>query len=306
MRIVDAATVARSLPYPQLIAALREGLAGPIAAPRRVAFDIDGRANVLVMPAWTDRYLGIKTVNVFPGNTALGKPALNSSYQLSDGATGEALALIDGDALTGRRTAAVAALGASFLASPEADHLLLVGSGHVAREMPAAFAAVRPIRRVSVWSRNDDHAGELARSLADQGFATRVCRDLAADVAGAPIIVCATLATEPLIAGNSLRADAHLCLVGGFRPTMREADSEAITRAFVVADTGDGVLAEAGDLLIPMTEGLIGREHVRADLPELCRGDRTVPPGLDQPTIFKSVGHAAQDLIAASLIARMQ
>ena len=98
-----------------------------------------------------------------------------------------------------------------------------------------------------------------------------------------------------------LGAAAHLCLIGGFRPHMREADSEAITRCYLAADTRRGVLAEAGDLLIPIAEGLVTADHVRADLFELCRGDVQLPPPGDAPTAFKSVGHAAQDLAAARL-----
>lgn len=301
MRLVDAGEVADRLPYARLIPALRDGLAKPINVPQRVPFDLDYKTRVLAMPAWNDSHLGIKIVNVFPRNGEIGKPVIASTYLLSDGRTGETLALIDGDALTRRRTAAVAALAASFLAPAHADHLLLMGSGHAASEMPAAFAAVRPIRRVSIWSRTQSNATALAHAVSDQGFAVSVCRDVAAAAATASIIVCATFATEPLVAGEWLRPDAHLCLVGGFRPNMREADSDAIARSFVVADTRGGVLAEAGDLLVPLDEGRIEASHVRADLGELCRGERTVPLDLERPTIFKSVGHAAQDLIAASL-----
>ena len=301
MRVVDAGAVADRLPYDRLIPALRAGLARPVEAPPRVPFDIDDQARVLVMPAWNERYLGIKSVNVFPRNAALGRPAIASTYLLSDGRTGEALALIDGDALTKRRTAAVAALAASFLAPADADHLLLVGSGHVAGELPAALAAVRSIRTVSIWSRTREKATVLAHTLCDQGIDASVCDDLGVAARTAPIIMCATFATAPLIAGDWLRADAHLSLIGGFRPFMREADSDAIARGYVVADTRDGVLAEAGDLVVPIGEGRIDASHVRADLGELCRGDRVVPLGPERPTIFKSVGHAAQDLVAASL-----
>lgn len=301
MRVLEAIHVAERLPYARLIEALRSGLAQRANVPQRVSFRIDDAASVLVMPAWNDRYLGIKSVNVFPRNAGLGKPAIASTYLLSDGRTGETLALIDGDALTRRRTAAVAALAASFLAPTDAAWMLLVGSGHAASEMPAAFAEVLPIKRVSVASRTAANAASLADELAARGFDASVCSDLAADASTAPVIVCATFATQPLISGRWLRPDAHLSLIGGFRPTMREADSAAIANGYVVADSRAGVLAEAGDLLIPIGEGLIDASHVRADLGELCRGEHCVADKRDRPTIFKSVGHASQDLIAASL-----
>ncbi len=301
MKILDADTVAARLPYASLVPALRSALARATTAPTRVHFDLGNQASVLAMPAWNDRYLGMKCVNVFPRNTDVGKPTISSCYLLSDRASGEMLALIDGETLTTRRTAAIAALAGSFLAPPEADHILLVGSGQVARELPAAFASVRPIRRVSVWSRNRSSAVALAARLCTQGFEAAACDDLAAAVATVPIIACATFASDPLIAGAWLGRHTHVSLIGGFRPTMREADTDAVARSYVVADTRAGVLAEAGDLLTPIAEGRIDASHVQAELAELCRGDLVVPASLDVPTMFKSVGHAAQDLAAAAL-----
>lgn len=301
MLTVDAEAVAARLPYDRLIPALRAALARHCDVPQRVHFDLGADASLLAMPAWDDRYLGIKVINVFPRNVSIGKGTIASSYILSDRTTGEMQALIDGESLTSRRTAAVAALAASFLAPRGADHLLIVGAGRVARELAAAFAAVRPIRRVSVWSRNLSHAEALAGELSVQGFAASACSDLAAAAATASIIACATFATEPLIRGAWLGHDVHLSLIGGFRPTMREADSEAVKRSYVVADTLGGVLAEAGDLLVPIAEGIINVTHLKADLGELCRNERVVTNYFGQPTLFKSVGHAAQDLAAAAL-----
>lgn len=302
MRILDSVAVTERLPYPRLVPALRAALANPIEAPQRVPFDLRGDASLLVMPAWNDRRLGVKLVNVFPGNAALGRPAVSSTYVLSDGITGEIEAIIDGETLTARRTAAVAALGAFFLAPPGGGNLLLIGAGRVARELPAAFAAVRPIDGVTVWARRPEQAAALARELTATGVAAEVCRDLAEAVGSAAIVACATLSREPIIRGEWLRGDTHLSLIGGFRPSMREADSAAIARSHVVADTLSGVLAEAGDILIPIAEGLIDEDHVKGDLFGLCRnGARPVAPTKCETTVFKSVGHAAQDLAAALL-----
>ena len=301
MKILDADTVAARLPYVSLVPALRSALGRATSTPTRVHFDLGNQASVLAMPAWDDRYLGMKCVNVFPRNADVGKPAISSCYLLSDRASGEMIALIDGETLTTRRTAAIAALAGSYLAPADADHILLVGSGRVARELPAAFAAVRPIQRVSVWSRNRSSAMALAEDLCTQGFEAAACVNLAATVATVPIVACATFATDPLIAGVWLGRHTHVSLIGGFRPTMREADTEAVARSYVIADTRAGVLTEAGDLLTPIAECRIDPSHVQAELAELCRGDRAIPASLDRPTMFKSVGHAAQDLAAAAL-----
>lgn len=301
MILLDAEAVATRLPYKRLVPALRDALAQRWQVPQRVPFDVGGDAQLLVMPAWNDRHLGVKLVNVFPGNGGLGLPALSSTYVLSDGQTGQVEAIIDGETLTARRTAAIAALGASYLASPGGGNLLLIGAGRIARELPAAFATVRPIDTVTVWARRPEQAAALARDLETTGISAAPCENLAEAVSVAAIIACATLSTEPIVVGDWLRPDAHLSLLGGFRPSMREADSRAIQRSYVVADTRSGVMAEAGDILTPIAEGMIDADHVKADLFSLCAASIRPVPAFSTPTVFKSVGYAAQDLAAALL-----
>lgn len=301
MRMLDADAVTARLPYARLLPWLRDALARAGQVPPRVPFDLGGGAQLLVMPAWNERHLGVKLVNVFPGNAARGLPAVSSAYVLSDGTTGQVEAIIDGETLTARRTAAVAALGASFLAPPAGGNLLLIGAGRVARELPAAFATVRPIDSVTVWARRPEQAAALAEELAAAGIAAAPCENLAEAVSVAAIVACATLSTEPIVLGAWLRPGTHLSLIGGFRPTMRETDSAAIARSHVVADTRGGVLAEAGDILIPIAEGVIDADHVKDDLPGLCREPTPFVPSRQTVTVFKSVGHAAQDLAAALL-----
>lgn len=300
MILLDAEAVETRLPYKLLVPALRDALAQDWQVPQRVPFDLGGNAQLLVMPAWNDRHLGIKLVNVFPGNGRLGLPALSSTYVLSDGQTGQVRAIIDGETLTARRTAAIAALGASYLAAPGGGNLLLVGAGRIARELPAAFATVRPIDTVTVWARRPEQAAALARELETNGISAAPSENLSEAVSEAAIIACATLSTEPIVYGDWLRPDAHLSLIGGFRPSMREADSRAVQRSYVIADTRGGVMAEAGDILTPITEGLITADHIKADLFSLCAGKIALPE-FSTPTIFKSVGHAAQDLATALL-----
>lgn len=300
MKIFDADAVAVRLPYARLVPMLRDALSAHCQVPQRVPFDVGRGAQLLVMPAWNERYLGVKLVNVFPGNAGHGLPAVASTYVLSDATTGRLEAIIDGEMLTARRTAAVAALAASFLAAPDGGDLLLIGAGRVARELPAAFATVRPIGTVTVWARRPEQAAALARDLCEAGFAAAPCGNLAEAVSTASIVACATLSTEPIVRGAWLRPGTHLSLIGGFRPSMREADSAAIAMSHVVADTRHGVLVEAGDILTPIAEGVIHADHIKADLFELCRGAAAShsPSG---STVFKSVGHAAQDLAAALL-----
>jgi len=300
MRMFDAAEVADRLPYPALVDALRAAFAAGWSAPLRTRHDLADGASLLVMPAWTDAYAGIKLVNVFPANAAEGQAAVHSLYTLADGRTGRFLAQFDGEILTARRTAAASVLAASYLAPPDASRLLILGAGRIARELALAYAAVFPIRTIAVWNRTPARAAALVASLLDLGVQARVAGSLPDEVAGAAIVACATLSTAPLIRGAWLSSGAHLDLVGGFRPDMREADDAAIRQAWVAADVRAAVLAEAGDLIQPMTAGVIDADHVRTDLYELCQ-DRSPQRVGEEITLFKSVGHAVEDLAAAIL-----
>jgi ornithine cyclodeaminase len=239
--------------------------------------------------------MGVKVVSVFPGNGARGMPSVSASYLLCDGATGQHLALIDGGEITRRRTAAASALAGSFLAREDASSLLIVGSGHVAGLMAEAYRVVRPVERVRVWNIRRAGAERLAARLGAE-----VVSDLAAAVADADIVSCATLAREPLIQGEWLRPGTHLDLIGGFTPTMREADDAAVQRSRVFIDT-DAALAEAGDLIDPIAHGVLRREDIAGSLFTLCRGETSGRRDASAITLFKSVGTALEDLAAAGL-----
>jgi ornithine cyclodeaminase len=253
----------------------------------------------LIMPAWLPgRYYGIKTINIAPGNAARGLPGLHASYVLFDANTGVPLALIDGDQLTTRRTAAASALGASWLARPDARHLLVVGAGQVARLLPDAFRAVRPIDRVTVWARAVDKAEALADELRGHGFVATAARDLEAAVGEADIVSCATLAGAPVVQGRWLRPGSHLDLIGSFTPAMREADDDCFAGAALYVDTEEA-LQKSGDLLGPMSRGVFGAADVRGTLATLARGEASGRRTREERTVFKSVGTALEDLAAA-------
>ncbi len=300
MRLIDAAAVRAALPFPALIEALRVAFRDGTTVPLRHRHDLGGGASLLLMPAWRGRSaLGVKIVGVVPDNGARGLPAVASTYLLCDGETGRHLAVLDGGELTARRTAAASALAGDFLARRDAARLLVVGSGHVARQMAAAWAAVRPIRAVAVWNVRPAGAERLAATLRADGFDAVAASDLGAAAAAADIVTCATLATEPVIRGAWLRPGTHLDLVGGYLPTMREADDDAVRRARVFVDT-DAALEEAGDITQARASGALAR--VAGTLAALCRGEAPGRVGADEITLFKSVGTALEDLAAATLV----
>ena len=307
MRIFDAAATRSALHFEALIPALRELFAAGCVVPPRHVHEIAPAAGgvgvtSLVMPAWIPgRYYGLKVVNVAPGNAARGLPALHASYLLHDAETGAPLALIDGDQITARRTAAASALAASFLAPADARHLLVVGAGRVARLLPAAYRAVRPIEQVTVWARRPLEAEALAHALSDAGVAATASRDLARSAGEADVVSVATLATEPLIEGRWLRPGSHLDLIGSFTPAMREADDACFAGASLWVDTEEA-LKKSGELLGPIARGVFAAEEVRGTLASLARGESAGRSSVDQRTVFKSVGTALEDLAAAILV----
>ena len=307
LRVFSAEEIHAKLDYGRLIGALRDAFrAADVAQPLRASYDIganDGPAHLLSMPAWrAGDAIGVKLVTVFPGNSARGMGAVSAVYVLFDGRTGVPIAILDGEALTNRRTAAASALASSYLSRADAATLLMVGTGKLAPCLVEAHCAVRPISRILVWGRNPERAAALCERLRGHGRTMEVVKDLAAATPLADIISCATTSTEPLVRGRDLRAGTHVDLVGAFTPAMRETDDEAVRRASVFIDTYAGALAEAGDLLQAAAAGAWSPEEVRADLHELAVGLKPGRSSGAEITLFKSVGAAIEDLTAAKLM----
>ena len=306
MKFFNAPETRNALPFDRLLEALRrlfiEGCEVPLRHTHLLTAPDGSQGTVLIMPAWrADRYLGIKTVNIFPGNSAQGLPGLFATYVLYDARTGEPLAQIDGNEITARRTAAASALAASSLARQDARRLLVVGAGRVAALIPQAYQQVLPIAEVQVWARKVSQAQALVDALKVDGIKASVATNLAVAVASADIVSCATLATEPVIEGAWLGAGSHLDLIGSFTPKMREADDACFAGASLFVDTGEA-LQKSGDLLGPLSRGVFSASDVRGTLADLCRG--TVPgrQSAEERTVFKSVGTALEDLASAALV----
>ena len=305
---LDATQLAAALPYSVLVAALRDAFHTGAEAPRRHVHTISpaNDAVLLLMPVWqTERHAGVKMVTVAPRNAQLNLPTVHSIFMLFDSATGAPVCQMDGEELTLRRTAAASALASSYLSRPDSSRLLIVGTGSLAPYMAAAHCAVRPIRSVTVWGRSPDKAEDMAdllrRQLDDAGIDVTIAEDLETAARTADIISCATTSTVPLVLGQWVQPGAHVDLVGGFRPNMREADDALVGAAEVFVDTYAGALAEAGDLLQPIEAGCLSRENIRAELADLCAGRHLGRTNALQVTLFKSVGTALEDLCAANL-----
>ena len=300
---ISGERVHAALDWRALVDALREGFRAGANAPVRSSYPVTSAGDrLLLMPAWDGASLGVKIVTVYPGNLAQGIASVSALYLLLDGSTGHPLALIDGEALTKRRTAAAAALASTYLSRPDSKRLLVVGAGALAPYMALAHCAVRPIEKVLVWGRTAARASATAARLASEGLLAEVCTDLAAGLAASDIVTCATTAREPIVLGRFVRPGTHVDLAGAFTPEMRESDDELVARAAVFVDTFAGALKEGGDLVQAMNAGAIAREHVRGELADLVTARH---PGRRTPneiTLFKSVGTALADLCAARLV----
>lgn len=275
----------------------------PLRHHHEVGVPNEADGTLLIMPAWVPgAFLGVKMVTVIPGNTTRGLPAISGSYLLSSAETGELLAVIDGAELTARRTAAASALAARYLARKDAQNLLIVGAGKLSLNLIEAHASVRPISTIKIWARRIEQAHEVAAQAHKLGFSVDVVDDLETAARTSDVISCCTLSKTPLILGDWLSAGTHVDLIGAFKPDMRETDDNAVLISSVFADTKAGVLKEGGDIVQPINSGVIGAEHIKADLYELCRKEHSGRTSQDEITLFKSVGAALEDLAAAQIV----
>jgi alanine dehydrogenase len=261
-----------------------------------------GQNDWLMLPAWQfGRCFGIKIANVFPGNAARNLASVQGAYLLFDGETGETLCGMDGAMLTLRKTAANSAAAADWLARKDASVLCMVGAGALAPHLVEAHCSIRPIRKVLWWNRSKaslGHAIDLMRALLPE-VEFQAVDDLAKAVAAADIVSCATMATDPLVEGAWLKPGAHLDLVGGYRPDMREADDDCIRRAARhYVDARFTTLDVAGDLTRPIAAGVLPEAAI-IDLQQVARGEKPKRLFDDEITWFKSGGGGHEDLATA-------
>ena len=302
MKIYSKEEIKVNLPYSELIDALNDGFKKGGNAPLRHHHPVNtenGTENsFLIMPCWQEGgMMGVKMVMVCPDNHKQKLESVQSTYILSDATTGVTKAILDGDELTVRRTSCASALASKYLSNPDASCMLMMGAGKLAAHLIRAHAAVRNLTEIYVWARRFEQAQELA---AHHDLNVMAVKDPAEFAKKADIISCATLAKEPILKGAWLDPNKkqHIDLVGGYTKDMREADNDVVAKASIYIDT-DGALAEAGDILRPINEGIITTDDVKGDLFDMVKTGFKTPDGT---TMFKSVGTALEDLIAAKVV----
>ncbi|WNS43636.1 ornithine cyclodeaminase family protein [Paenibacillus sp. MMS20-IR301] len=258
-----------------------------------------------LMPGYLRRegVAGAKLISVFPHNHDLGLPSHQGMVALFDAASGTPLAIVNGQAITAIRTAAVSAAATKLLAREDAAALAVLGTGEQARCHVEAMLQVRRISRIAVWGRTPAKAAALAAEMGSRWSVAAAAAPTAMDaVRGADIICTATAAVEPVLQGAWVKPGAHINAVGACRAHERELDTALVAGSRLYVDRRESAVHEAGDYLIPLSEGAITAGHITGELGELLTGRIQGRTDNSEITLFKGLGLAVEDLAAAFYI----
>lgn len=307
MRILSKQDIERALPMRTAVAAMRNAFTqlatGQATVPPRPVILIDDiDAAFLTMPAYARGApaLAVKAVGVFPRNKDAGLAAIQGAVLSLDPSTGRPQALLEGASLTAIRTGAASGVATDFLAREDASTLAVFGAGAQARTQVAAVRAVRDVRTIRIFAPTRSHARSLAAELSDGDVDAQAAASAGEALRRADIVCTATNSSTPVFDGTALDEGVHVNAVGSFKPTMRELDLETVRRMDkVVVDTREGAWAEAGELVHARDADVL--KDVHAELGDLCAGTKPGREDGTERTLFKSVGNAVQDAVAAQV-----
>ena len=312
IRIISSDDVRKSLPMKEAIFGMKRAFrrlsSGQVEMPLRSRVPITDQDGVLLtMPAALpeDGEMAVKLVTVFGNNLGRGLPLIHAAVIALDINNGQIKALMDGEVLTTVRTGAAVGAATDILARDDASIVGIIGSSKLAQSQMEAVCTVRKIKQVRVFSPNPEHAHKCAEEMSGKGPVPDDVRAVSSSqkaINNADIVCTATTSTIPVIAFENLKQGVHINAVGAFRPEMQEIDVETILNSIIVVDSIESALTEAGDLVIPINQGLITKEHVHAEIGELINGTKTGRTSDEQITFFKSCGVAVQDAVSASIV----
>ena len=299
------------LPMSECIDAMTDALrtlaqGGAILPLRQVVRLPDGRNAFALMPVALQQpsALGAKVITVFPGNDATPYDSHQGAVLLFDTEYGRLIAIIDASTITAIRTAAVTAVATRLLSRTESRTLALLGAGVQAATHLEAVSLIRPIRQVRVWSRSGERAQRFAERSGTNDVKVIACATAREAVDGADVVCTVTSSREPVVSREWLAPGTHVNAVGASLPTARELDSATVAAARLYVDRRESAVNEAGDFLVPKSEGLVGDDHIVGEIGELL----VDPPRIagrrsaDELTVFKSLGLAIEDVAAARRI----
>lgn len=304
LKLISAGQVHASLHYPEFVESLRQTFAAPHTMPPRQVLLLDpvsGSHDAFAMlPSWNDEVIAQKAFTYFPHNQAPAQ-TLYSQILLFDRKVGTPLALIDGVSVTCWRTAGVSALASRLLSRVNSKTLLLLGTGKLAPFLIRAHASVRPLEKILLWGRSSQKADALRDKMSTEfpeiHFETTT--HLPNACAEADIVVCATGSTEILVQGAWIKPGTHTDFLGNHHKDKRECDTELIVKSSVYVDSKENCFREAGEILVPVAEGVFSLDQVKGQLADLCRANQSARQNAEEITLFKSVGCALGDLCGA-------
>lgn len=265
--------------------------------------------NFLFMPAYVEELdtASLKVVNIFPRNIDKGLPSAPAQVMLIDGKTGLVTALLDGTYVTQLRTGAASGAAFDLLARKDARIGALIGTGGQAAAQLEAMLAARDLTQVKVYDvnpeRTKDFAARMQEELKAYGVEITAAESSDDAVVEADLLVTVTPSTTPVFDGSKVKSGATVSCVGSYQHHMQEMDPVILTRASkLYFDLEEMVLAESGDILIPLSKGMITKEDFTGDLGDVVRGKIPGRESDEEIIVFKTVGVAAQDLVTAKAI----
>lgn len=279
---------------------LRQERTGGCTQYLRTAINMPNTNILGLMPAYFEQgYFGAKVLSVYHTNSGTGYPSHQGQILLFGARHGQVLGSVDAMSVTQIRTGAVSALASRALARPDAEILALLGCGAQGESHLRSIARVFPLRQVTCWDVNPDSARRLAALAQSLGIEARVCGTVRQAVADADIVCTLTPATEPILRHEWLKPGCHVNAVGACTPRAREIDSALAQNCRFFGDNIDSVLHESGDFLIPMQEGLYGREHLVGTLGDVLLGTIPGRTSGEEITLFEALGMAVEDVACA-------
>ncbi len=309
IRILSTEDVRRAVTMADAIALMRDAFAelssGSAIVPQRLRLDMPQEKSLaLIMPVHSPlrKKYGVKIVSLSENNPSKGLPFIHGLMMVFDADTGIPLGLMNAERITALRTGAASGLATDLLSRKDAEIAVIFGAGTQARTQLEGVAAVRRLKRAFVYSVEVDEARKFAEETSISLGIPVIAAKSPNVVSEADIICTATTSKTPVFRNEDLKPGVHINGIGSYKPDTREIPAETIKRGTVVVDSRESCLLEAGDLIIPINEGLINSEHIRAELGEIVLGKHAARSSPDEVTIFKSVGNAIQDLAVAVIV----
>jgi len=306
MRMIDRDEVRERLTYDRCIPIVREAMiafsTGETRQLLRAIIPLDEGRLFGVMPGAmaADGPFGAKLISVFADNFAKGRQSHQGVVVLFDPESGAPVCVAHAGEITAIRTAAASAVATDALARPDADRLAILGYGEQAATHIRAISKVRRLREVRVWGRSADRAAAFAARMRDElDIDIAASGDVPLAVAQADIVCTVSAAFDPILKGAWVRPGTHVNVVGSSHAGPAEIDNELVARARFVVDSREGVLAQGGEFRRAREAGLIGDDHIAAEIGQVLAGRVAGRQSAGQVTIYKSLGHVVQDLASS-------